>query len=54
MKINEKERVFRSYLHLRTKTLEDLRRKKKKILDGIDQERKGQKEKKNFEQLKNT
>ena len=24
---NEKERVFRSYLHLRTKTLEDLRKK---------------------------
>ena len=26
---NEKERVFRSYLHLRTKILEDLRKKKK-------------------------
>ena len=24
---NEKERVFRSYLHLRTKILEDLRKK---------------------------
>ena len=36
---NEKERVFRSYLHLRTKILEDLRKKttttkkKKKRLD---------------------
>ena len=28
---NEKERVFRSYLHLRTKTLEDLRKKMTKI-----------------------
>jgi len=49
LKVNEKERVFRSYLHLRTKTLEDLRRKRQKtFLDWIGRERKGQKEKKYF------
>ena len=46
LKINEKERVFRSYIHLRTKSLEDLRRKTTtKFLDWIGRERKGQGEK---------
>ena len=41
---NEKERVFRSYLHLRTKILEDLRKKTTKKF-RLDQSRKESEEK---------
>ena len=50
---NEKERVFRSYLHFWTKILEDLRKKKK--IDWIGQGEKVRKSlKKLFEIVKNT
>ena len=59
---NEKERVFRSYLHLRTKILEDLRKKTtttttttKRKKDWIGQGEKVRKSsKKLFEIVKNT
>ena len=46
---NEKERVFRSYLHLRTKTLEDLRKKMTKFF-RLDRSRResGEKSEKAF------
>ena len=52
---NEKGRVFRSYLHLRTKTLEDLRRKmtRKSWIGSVERE-KDEKKKKLFEIVKNS
>ena len=46
---NEKGRAIRSYLHLRTKTLEDLMKKTTKILDWIGQ---GENSEKGFEKVK--
>ena len=53
---NEKERVFRSYLHLRTKTLEDLRKKTTTKKFRLDRSRRESKEKfeKSFEKVMNT
>ena len=45
---NEKEMVFRSYLSLEAKTLEDLRKKTKKFLDWIGRGEKVRKSIKSF------